>query len=171
MEKTSDRERLEKLAQEKEQKRQQAATKEQKDRANRAEQEANLLTHDQQKTDEIFQYCQQQFTRFKLVPTGHEVGVGKAESSRIHGIEADLVEFVSLHITHWEEETGNFQGQIPVLLARYRNGAYQVIDSDGERTSIKTFDQLKEKLIEALSDVDTQALKRLFQKVRSRVAR
>jgi hypothetical protein len=162
----SDRERLEKLAQEKEQARQESLAKEQERQAQERRREADLLTQDQQKTEEVLQYCKQQFEGFKLVPTGHEVTVGKANSSRTLGIQADRVDFVSFNISHWGEETNDFQGQSPLLLTRFRNGEYHVIDADGARTTLKTLDQLKEKLVQILSEMDREYLKKVFEKVR-----
>lgn len=162
----SDRERLEKLAQEKEQARQEAGAKEQQRQAEEAKRQEELLTQDKEKPEEILLYCKQQFQGFKLIPTGHEINVDKAGSSRTHGIQADRVEYVCLNISHWGDETNNFQGLIPLILTRYRNGEYHVIDPDGERTTTKTFDQLKEKLVQLLSGVDRESLKRVFEKVR-----
>jgi hypothetical protein len=163
----SDRERLEKLAQEKERARQEALAKEQQRQADETRRQADLLMQDQQKTEEVLQYCKQQFEGFKLVPTGHEVSIGKAGSSWTLGIHADRVDFVAFNISHWGEETNDFQGQIPVLSTRFRNGEYHVIDTDGKRTTLKTFDQLKEKLVQMLSEMDREYLKRVFEQVRS----
>ncbi len=162
----SDRERLEKLAQENEQARQEAKAKEQQRQAEGAKRQEELLTQDKERTEEVLRYCTEQFRGFKLVPTGHEVSVGKAGSSRTHGVQADRVEYVCLNISHWGDETNNFQGLIPLILTRYRNGEYHVIDTDGERTTAKTFDQLKEKLIQLLSGMDRESLKRVFENVR-----
>jgi hypothetical protein len=166
MAKMSDRERLEKLAQEKERARQESLAKEQQRQAGESRRQAELLAQDQQKTEELLQYCKQQFEGFKLVPTGHEVSVGKAASSRTLGIQADRVDFVSFNISHWGEETNDFQGQIPFLLTRFRNGEYHVIDVDGTRTTLKTFDQLKEKLVQMLSEMDREYMKKIFEQVR-----
>ena len=162
----SHRERLEKLAQEKERARQEALAKEQQRQADESKRQAELLTQDQQKTEEVLQYCKQQFEGFKLVPTGHEISVGKAGSSRTLGIQADRVDFVAFNISHWGRETNDFQGQIPVLLTRFRNGEYHVIDAHGARTTLKTFEQLKEKLVHMLSEMDREYLKRVFEQVR-----
>ena len=99
----SDREHLEKLGEEKERARQDSLAKEQHQQADASTRQAELLTQDQQKTDEILQYCKQQLKGFKLVPTGHEVGVSKVASSRTLGIRADRVDFVSFNISHWGE--------------------------------------------------------------------
>lgn len=163
----SDRERLEKLAQEKEQKRQEAQAKEVQRQADEAKHRAELLTQDKEKTEEILAFCKKQFQGFKLVPTGHEVSVDMAGSSRIHGIQADGVEYVCLNISHWGEETNDFQGLIPLLLTRHRYGEYYVIDADGKRTTTKDFEKLKETLVQVLSEMDRAALKRVFEKVRS----
>lgn len=162
----SDRERLEKLAQEKELARQESLVKEQQRQADENKRQVELLTQDQQKTEEVLQYCKQQFEGFKLVPTGHEVSVGKAGSSRTLGIQADRVDFVVFNISHWGEETNDFQGQIPVLLTRFRNGEYHVIDADGARTTFKSFDHLKERLVQMLSEMNREYMKSLFERVR-----
>jgi hypothetical protein len=166
MAKMSDRERLERLAQEKERARQESLAKEQQRQTEESKRQADLLTQDQQKTEEVLQYCKQQFEGFKLVPTGHEVRVGTAGSSRTLGIQADRVDFVSFNISHWGEETNDFQGQIAVLLTRFRNGEYHVIDADCAKSTLKTFDQLKEKLVQMLSEMDREYLKRVFEQVR-----
>lgn len=162
----TDRERLETLAQEKERARQEALAKEQQRQAEESKRQAELLMQDQQKSEEVLQYCKQQFEGFKLVPTGHEVSIGKAGSSRTLGIQADRVDYVSFNISHWGEETNDFQGQIPVLLTRFRNGEYHVIDADGARTTVKTFDQLKERLVQMLSEMNRDYMKRVFEQVR-----
>lgn len=82
----SDRERLEKLAQEKEQAKQEAQARERQRQAEEAKRQDELLTVDREKTEEVLRYCKQHFQGFKLVPTGHEVSVDKAGSSRIHGV-------------------------------------------------------------------------------------
>jgi hypothetical protein len=166
MSKMSDRERLERLAQEKEQARQESLVKEQQRQTDENKRQAEMLTQDQQKTEEVLQYCKQQFQGFKLVPTGHEVSVGKVSSSRTLDIQADRVDFVSFNISHWGEETNDFQGQIPVLLTRFRNGEYHVINADGARTTVETFDQLKEKLVQMLSEMGRDYLKKVFEQVR-----
>jgi hypothetical protein len=164
----TDRERLEKLVQEKERARQEALAKEQQRQADEGKRQADLLMQDQQKTEGVLQYCKQQFQGFKLVPTGHEISVGKAGSSRTLGIQADRVDYISLNISHWGEETNDFQGEIPVLLTRFRNGEYHIIDTDGATTTLKTLDQLKEKLVQMLSDMDREYLKKVFEQVRRR---
>lgn len=167
----TDRERAEELARDRERKEIEAKAEENRRHSAIVQERAHLLAQDQQKTAEILQHCQKEFSGFKLAPTGHEVSVRTAESSRVHDIEADDVEYVYLYISHWGEETGNFQGQIPVLLTRYRNGQYELIDADGKRTVVKTFDQLKNKLVEALSSMNRDCMKRLFAKVRSRLGK
>ena len=162
----SDRERLDKVAQEKEQARQESLAKEQQRQAEESRRQAELLTQDRQKTEEVLQYCKQQFRGFKLVPTGHGAGVDKAGSSRTLGIQADGVDFVSFNITHWGEETNHFQGQIAILMTRFHKGEYHVITADGARTPLKTFDQLKDKLLQMLSEMDREYMKMVFAKVR-----
>jgi hypothetical protein len=162
----SDRERLEKLAQEKERARQETLVKEQQRQADETKRQAELLTQDQQKTEEVLQYCKEQFEGFKLVATGDEVSIDKAGSSRTFGIQADRVDFVCFNISHLGRETNDFQGQIPVLLTRFRNGEYHVIDADSTRTTFKSLDQLKEKLVQMLSEIDREYLKRVFEQVR-----
>lgn len=162
----SDRERLEKLAQEKERARQEALAKEQQRQAEESSRQANLLREDQQKTEEVFQHCKQQFEGFRLVPTGHEVSMSKAGSSRMFGLQADRVDFVVFNISHWGQETNDLQGQIPVLLTRFRNGEYHVIDADGASTTLQTFDQLKDKLVQMLSEMDREYMKKVFENVR-----
>jgi hypothetical protein len=71
-----------------------------------------------------------------------------------------------LNISHWGDETNDFQGQIPVLLTRFRNGEYHVTNTEGTETTLKTFDQLKEKLVQMLSDMDREYLKKVFEQVR-----
>lgn len=162
----TDRERLEKLAQEKEQGGQEALAKEQQRQADEGRRQAELLAQDQQKTEEVLRHCKQQFQGFKLVPTGHEINVGKAGSSRTLGIRADRVDYVCFNISHWGEETNDFQGEIPVLLARFRHGEYHIIDGEGARTILKTFDRLREKLVQMLSQMDREYLKKVFESVR-----
>lgn len=164
----SDRQRLEKLALEKEMGRRDATVRDQRRAAIQEDRQAQLLVEDQQKTEEILEYCKQQFQGFKLVPTGHEVGVDKAPSAKILQRKPDGVPFVAFSIQHWGDETNNFQGHIPFLLARYRNGKYQVTDMDGQTTGKQSFDELKSLLVEMLSEMGRESVLRLFEQLRSR---
>ena len=165
----SDRDRLAQFAQEKEQARQKADLEAKQRHAEEERQKMESLTIDQQRTEELFQYCKMQFEGFKLVPTGHEISVSKAPSSRIAGIQPDGVEYASFNISHWSEETGNFQGLIPLLLTRCRALEYQIVDIDGKRISFRSLDEAKAQLVEMLSDMDQPFMKRLFAKVRDRL--
>jgi hypothetical protein len=167
----TDRERLTQLAQEKEQARQRAELEAKQRHADHERQQAEILAKDQKATEELFQFCKVQFEGFKLVPTGHEISVSKAPSSRIFGVEADGVEYAAFNVSHWGEETGDFQGLIPLLLARFRTPQYQVVDIDGKRMSFSSVDEVKCKLVEMISDMDREFMKRLFRKVRDLLAR
>jgi hypothetical protein len=162
----SDRERLEKLAREKEQARAEAeATRQQQE----AEQRRRRLEEDEadkQKTTELLAYCKQQFAGYKLVPTGHEVSVDNAGSSKTFNVTPDGVEYVALNVSHWGEETGNFQGLIPVLLTRFRKDQYEVLHAGGRKV-FSTFDKLREGLVGVLSGMDRDYMKSVFERVRN----
>lgn len=167
MSELSDRERLQKLAHEKEQLRQSEAEKQKLRQIEEAKTKMELVANDHAKTIEVLKHCKEIFEGFKLVPTGHEVSVDTANCSVLHGIKSDGVDYVCLHITHWSDETGNFQGQIPILLARFRHGEYQVVDVEGKKYQAKTFDDLKQSLIHSLSEMGRDVMRKLFTNVRT----
>jgi hypothetical protein len=162
----SDRERLEKLAREKEQARAEAEAKRQQQEADEDRRRLEEGETDRQKTAELLAYCKQQFAGYKLVPTGHEVSVDKAGSSKTFNVTPDGVEYVALNVSHWGEETGNFQGLIPVLLTRFRKGNYELLHAS-ERKVFPTFDKLREGLVDVLSGMDRDYMKRVFERVRN----
>lgn len=166
----SDRERLEKLASGKEQARQESRAWEQQKQAEEASRREEGIKLDKSKTEEVMGYCKQTFQGFRLVPTRHEINVDTVGCSIIHGIEADNVEYVCLNITHWGKETDNFQGMIPLLVTRYRNGEYHIAGIGGARFRMKEFEDLKQRLIQLISDTGEDSLRVLFGIVRNLLA-
>jgi hypothetical protein len=167
----TDRERLEAMALANEQKwLDEEASRKRMDDEN-AQRELQKKTSDEEQTEAIFQYCMAEFQGFKLRPTGHDVSVGKAPASRIHGIKGDGHDYVSMNISHWGSETNDFQGIISVILTRCFRGEYQVSDHEGRMRVFKSFDELKKHLLQLLASMDRDALNKLFATVRSQVAR
>jgi hypothetical protein len=166
----TDRERLEKLAREKEQARAAAEAERQ-----RKEADEQRLRHaegedDKRKTQELYAYCQQQFTGYKLVPTGHDLSVGKAPSSKMFNIAPDGVEYVTLNVSHWGDKTGNFEGLIPLALTRFRKGNYELLHAS-EKKVFPTIEKVREGLVEVLSGMNRDYMKRVFERVRSMMRR
>ncbi len=166
----SDRERLEKLAGEKEQIRAEAESRRQEQQADEHRRRHEENEGAKQKTAELLAYCKQQFVGYKLVPTSHEVSVEMAGSSKTFNVTPDGVEYVALNVSHWGEETGNFQGLIPILLTRFRKGSYELLHAT-ERKLFPTFDKLREGLLDVLSGMDRDYMKKVFERVRNVVRR
>lgn len=167
----TDRERLEALALANEQKRRDEESARKQIEAENAQKQQQQTASDEEQTEAIFQYCKSVFQGFKLKPTGHDVTVDKAPASKIHGIKSDGHEYVSMNISHWGSETNDFQGIIPVILTRCFRGEYQVSDHEGRMKVLKSFDELKEHLIQLLASMDREAIKKLLAKVRNQVSR
>src|SRR5689334_21591120 len=118
----NDRERLEAMARENQERRAREAAEAERKEAERKQAQEELAAKEKQKTDELRAYCEVTFKVFKLVPTGQEVSIGSTTTSRMHRIENDAGEWVTLLISHWAEATGNFQGSFPILMVRYKGG-------------------------------------------------
>lgn len=165
----SDRERLEALALANEQKRRDEESAGKQMEAENAQKQLQQTASDEEQTEAIFQYCKSVFQGFKLRPTGHDVTVDKAPASKTHGIKSDGHEYVSMNISHWGSETNDFQGIIPVILTRCFRGEYQVSDHEGRMRVFKSFDELKEHLLQLLANMDRDAMKKLLATVRNQV--
>lgn len=160
----TDRERLERLAQENEKARVESKAAQGKKQAEIDQRNADQSAEDRQKTMEILETCKE-FNGFKLVPTGHEVTVNLAPSSRFLNREPDGIEYVSFNVSH-SDDRSNFQGQLSVLLARFRKGKYDVVDSSGESHFYKTLADTKEGIIKYLSGLGSDELGKLLEVVR-----
>ena len=167
----SDRERLETMALANEQKRRDEDSARKHMEAENAQRQLRQKANDEEQTEAVFQYCKKEFQGFKLKATGHDITVDKAPASRIHGIKNDGHDFVCMSISHWGEETNDFQGMIPVIMTRCFRGEYQVSDHEGRKRVFKSIDELKEHLLHLLANMDRDALKKLFATVRSQVSR
>ncbi len=163
----SDRERLQALTLANEQKRCEEESARKQLEVESAQRQLLQKTSDEEQTEAIFQYCKKEFQGFKLKPTGHDITVDKAPASRIHGIKSDGHDYVCLSISHWGDETNDFQGMIPVIMARCLRGEYQVADHEGRMRIFKSLDELKEHLVHLLANMDRDAVKKLFATVRS----
>lgn len=167
----SDRERLEAMALANEQKRRDEESARKQMDAESVQRQLQQKASDEEQTEAVFQYCKKEFQGFKLIPTGHVIQVDKAPASRIQGIKSDGHDYVSMSISHWGEETNDFQGMIPVIMTRSFQGEYQVSDHEGRKKAFKSVDELKEHLLQLLAHTDRDALKKLFATVRSQVSR
>src|SRR5439155_23021387 len=101
-------------------------------------------------TDELFEHCRIEFEGAQLVPTGHALTVDRVYLSQAFDVRYDGVEYVSLNICECGEETSHFEGAIPLLLARYKNRQYEMIDVLGDRTTCATFDGVRDALVKRL---------------------
>lgn len=167
----SDRERLEALALANVQKRRDEESARTQMDAENAERRLQQKASDEEQTEAILQYCKSVFQGFKLKPTGHEVQVDKAPASRVHGIRSDGHDYVCMSISHWGSESHDFDGLIPVIMTRCYQCGYQVSDHQGRMEILKSFDELKERLIQLLANMDREAVKILFATVRSLFSR
>jgi len=163
----SDRERLELLALASEQKRHDEELARKRLEAQTAQRQLQQKGSDEEQTEAVFQYCKKEFQGFELKSTGHEIKVDKSPASKIHSIKSDGHEYACLSISHCGSETNDFQGIIPVIMARCFQGEYQVSDHEGRKRSFKSFDELKEHLLNLLANMDRDAMKKLFATVRS----
>ncbi len=167
----SDRDRLEALARTMEEERQNHQHQLDIAEADEAKSAQREITSDKEITQTIFDYCLREIRGFKLVPTGHSVAVDMSNCSKIHGIQPDGMDYVCLNIQHWGEETNDFQGIIPLIMIRYRHGDYQLIGPTGKQSYLKSFDELRDQLVNMLAAVDRQAILALFAVVRSHFPR
>jgi hypothetical protein len=164
----TDRQKLERLSQERE------ATRIAEDQNRQAQNEAHRQreaardNQDIDKTKEVITYFRETFKGFKLVPTGHEVGIDTTPTARMFpNAKPDGVEYAMLHISHWGDETGNFQGQIPILLGRHRHGKV-CLQAVGEYPKcFDTFDEFKDAAVEAVASIGRDSIMRIFEAVRS----
>ena len=167
----SDMERLEALALANQQKRSDEESAHKQMEAENAVRQLQQSASDEEQTEAIYRYCKSVFQGFKLKPTGHDVTVDKAPASRIHGIKSDGHDYVSMNISQWGSETNDFQGIIPLILTRCFRGEYQVSDREGRMRVFKSFDKLKEHLLQLLANMDRDAIKKLFATVRNQSSR
>jgi hypothetical protein len=164
----TDRERLEKMARENEERRAKEAADTKKKEEERNQAQAEIAAKEKQKTDELRAYCEATFKGCKLHPTGHEVSLGSATSSKLHRLGSDGGEYVTLLISHWSDETSNFQGSFPILMCRYKGGRYEYIAGVGaKKTHAGNLDDFKEVLLKEVAGIGAKELTPVFAAVRS----
>lgn len=159
-----DRARLEQLSREREESRLESERRRQQEETHAQQAKENEERLDASKTEELFEHCKREFDGFKLIPTGHPVDIGKAPSC--HGItsRSDGVHFVAICISHYGEETGNFQGKIPLVATRFRHGRYE-LHADGRTMYFDNLEELRESLIKVLAGVDSKYLTHIFRRI------
>lgn len=164
----ADRQKLERLAQEREATRIAEDQKKQAQNEAHRQREAARDNEDIDTTKEVITYFRDTFKGFKLVPTDHEVSVDTAPTARVFpNVKADGVDYAMLHISHWGDETGNFQGQIPILLARHRHGKFCLHEVGEQVKRFDTFDEFKAAAVEAVAEIGRDSVMRVFEAVRS----
>src|SRR5262249_28052807 len=127
---------------------------------------------EQQKTDELRAYCEATFKGFKLIPTGQEISISTTTTSRMHRIENDSGEWVTLLISHWAEATGNFQGSFPILMTRYKGGKYEyIVGVESKKTHPDNLTDFKEVLMKSVAGIGVAELRPIFAAVRSMIGR
>jgi len=145
----SDRERLVRIAQEKERERIKSAALNEQEEAKRAQQVANMDAHDRQKNDELLAYCKKTFAGLKMVPIGPEMN---AEIMVDESPRADSVPSILLYFPH-EDKAGKSQGRTFVAVVSYRGGTYTALKINGQnqRFESKDFNQFKDMLVELVA--------------------
>ncbi len=159
-----DRARLEQLSREREESRLESERRRQQEETQAQQAQESEERLDASKTEELFEYCKREYEGFKLIPTGHPVEIDKAPSC--HGLtsRADGVYFVAICISHYGEETGNFQGKIPLVATRFRHGRYE-LHADERTTYFDNLDDLRESLIKVLAGMDSKYLTHIFRRI------
>jgi hypothetical protein len=132
------------------------------DQSRAADADRSQLESDRANTETVLQHCTAQFQAFKLKPSGHEVIIDTAPEVSSLGLEADGVGYVIFSIAHRGEETGSFQGTIPLMAVRCRNDEYEIKQIFGNCLTVTTFDELRESLIDAISEINQAALQSAF---------
>jgi hypothetical protein len=167
----TDRERLERLAQQELEQTREAEARRKSEAEQAAASEARQLADSRSKTDELVEWCKLTFSGFKLPDSGHEVSVGRAGESKLYNLQSDKVSFVALSIQHWHDSTGDFQGDIPLVLAHFISGRYRIhfggrVQSAVGREECSTLAEAKERLIAIMASFDRTRLGVVFAQVR-----
>lgn len=166
----NDRERLEAMTRENEDRRAKEAAEEQRREAERKQVQEETAAKYAQKLEELRVYCQDTFGGYKL-PTGHEVSVSTGKGSKLHRIGPEEGEYVRLTITHWMPETGDFSDPFPILMCSYKGNGYEYFVGLERKTHGDNLHDFKEVLLRAVAGIGSPELTVLFAAVKDRFRR
>lgn len=159
----SDRERLQALARQKVQEKNDAEVRRRRLEAEEHQRRIQRDAEAEQKTQEILRYCECNFKGFSYEATNHVVEVTRQAVSRSLRLDANGgVQYVVLLVQH----VSDWAGHVPLVAARFHDGAYELVVTKG-KSKVNTFKELCERMMEELAELaNPDAMRSVFKAYR-----